>query len=133
VSWRVGEDGHAEVDELGASIGWGAFEAGELGHRGVVADLESFDFTEPAAVGPGQVILEDGEVRLRGGQGLVAQDAGGDVDGEFAGGDRIAVDQTSIVRTLREKYRASSWTRTHETPPPGRTGAEASWCTHPSA
>lgn len=36
---------------------------------------------EEAAVGPHQVVLEDRKVCLRGGQGLVSEDAGGDVDG----------------------------------------------------
>jgi hypothetical protein len=37
---------------LGAAVGWGAFEAGELGAGGVETDLEPFDFAEPA-VGAG--------------------------------------------------------------------------------
>ncbi|WP_158813253.1 hypothetical protein [Streptomyces rimosus] len=58
LSWRcgrggwVGEDGHAEVDQLWSAVGWDALEAVELGVGGVEADLESFGFAEPA-VGAG--------------------------------------------------------------------------------
>lgn len=44
----VGEDGHAEVDQWRSAVGRGPTEAVELGGGGVEADLESFDFAEPA-------------------------------------------------------------------------------------
>lgn len=44
----VGEDGHAEVDQLWPTVGPSPAEAVELGGGGVEADLESFDFSEPA-------------------------------------------------------------------------------------
>jgi hypothetical protein len=44
----VGEDGHAEVDELGTTVGRSPAQAVELGRGSVEADLESFDFAEPA-------------------------------------------------------------------------------------
>lgn len=48
----VGEDRHAKVNQLRPAIGRSPFEAVELGHRGVKADLKSFDLAEPA-VGAG--------------------------------------------------------------------------------
>ncbi|MCX4633500.1 hypothetical protein [Streptomyces sp. NBC_01443] len=48
----VGEDRHAKVNQVRPSIGRSPFEAVELGHRGVKADLKSFDLAEPA-VGAG--------------------------------------------------------------------------------
>lgn len=55
----VGEDGHAEVDQLGASVSGGVLEAVELGHRGVEADLETLDFSEPAvAAGLADAVAE---------------------------------------------------------------------------
>lgn len=44
----VGEDGHAEVDQLWPTVGPSPAEAVEVGGSGVEADLESFDFSEPA-------------------------------------------------------------------------------------
>ncbi|MGV9854594.1 hypothetical protein ACWDWU_38455 [Streptomyces sp. NPDC003442] len=44
----VGEDGHAEVDQLGSAVARRPAEAVELGGGGVETDLESFDFAEPA-------------------------------------------------------------------------------------
>ncbi|MCG7523303.1 hypothetical protein MHW47_02410 [Streptomyces sp. OfavH-34-F] len=47
--WHVaGENGHPEVDQFRASFSRGVLEAVELGRRGIEADLESFDFAEPA-------------------------------------------------------------------------------------
>src|SRR5258707_12517052 len=40
---------------------------------------------EERAVGAGQVFLEDGRVRFRGGQAFVTEDPGRDVDGQPAG------------------------------------------------
>lgn len=48
----VGEDRHAKVNQLRPAIGRSPFEAVELGHRGVEADLKFFDLAEPA-VGAG--------------------------------------------------------------------------------
>ncbi|MEU2739569.1 hypothetical protein ABZ656_30460 [Streptomyces sp. NPDC007095] len=48
----VGEDRHAKANQLRPAIGRSPFEAVELGHRGVKADLKSFDLAEPA-VGAG--------------------------------------------------------------------------------
>ncbi|WP_329427487.1 hypothetical protein [Streptomyces sp. NBC_01268] len=45
---RVREDGHAEIDQLGSAVGNAPAEAVELGGGGVEADLESFDFAQPA-------------------------------------------------------------------------------------
>ncbi|MFD6226024.1 site-specific integrase [Streptomyces sp. NPDC060232] len=46
----VGDDRHAKVNQVRPSIGRSPLEAVELGHRGVKADLKSFDLAE-AAVG----------------------------------------------------------------------------------
>ncbi|MFF5336618.1 hypothetical protein [Streptomyces sp. NPDC013181] len=58
--WHVaGENGHPEVDQLRASFGRGVLEAVELGRRGIEADLESFDFAEPAvAAGRADAVAE---------------------------------------------------------------------------
>lgn len=57
--WRVGEKRHAEVDQLRAAVGGGPVEAGERGHSGVEADLESFDLAEPAVgAGLGDALTE---------------------------------------------------------------------------
>ncbi|WP_216827284.1 hypothetical protein [Streptomyces sp. ADI95-16] len=48
----VGEGRHAKVNQLRPAIGRSPFEAVELGHRSVRADLKSFDLAEPA-VGAG--------------------------------------------------------------------------------
>ncbi|MEU1035767.1 hypothetical protein ABZ402_45265 [Streptomyces mirabilis] len=45
---RVGEERHAKVDQLRAPVGGGPVEAGELGHGGGEADLESFDLAAPS-------------------------------------------------------------------------------------
>ncbi|MER5341554.1 hypothetical protein [Streptomyces mirabilis] len=44
----VGEDRHAKVNQLRPTIGRSPFEAVELRHRSVEADLEPRDLTEPA-------------------------------------------------------------------------------------
>ncbi|MGX8280231.1 MULTISPECIES: hypothetical protein [unclassified Streptomyces] len=55
----VGEDGHAEVDQLWPTVGPSPAEAVELGGGGVEADLESFDFSEPAvAAGLADAVAE---------------------------------------------------------------------------
>ncbi|MEU1033177.1 hypothetical protein ABZ402_31545 [Streptomyces mirabilis] len=44
----VGEDRHAKVNQWRPTIGRSPFEAVELRHRSVEADLEPLDLTEPA-------------------------------------------------------------------------------------
>lgn len=58
---------------------------------------------EEGAVGPDELVLEDCEVGLSGGDAAMAEDLRGDVDGEAAGdglgGGQIEIDRTSVSTT----------------------------------